>query len=53
VVNPVPHGGGEGADLSQGDSAEWKKFMTEAPLSEKAKRDYDDCTTTRKTTCPA
>src|SRR6184192_3154012 len=41
VVNPVPHGGGEGADLSQGDSAEWKKFMTEAPLSEKAKRDYD------------
>src|SRR5437660_12757891 len=41
VVNPVTHGGGEGADLSQGDSAEWKKFMTEAPLSEKAKRDYD------------
>ncbi|HEV2714295.1 MAG TPA: FAD/NAD(P)-binding protein, partial [Terriglobales bacterium] len=41
VVNPVPHGGGEGADISQGDSAAWKKFMAEAPLSEKAKRDYD------------
>ncbi len=41
VVNPVPHGGGEGADLSQGGSAAWKKFMAEAPLPEKAKRDYD------------
>jgi len=41
VVNPAPHGGGEGADISQGDSAAWKKFMAEAPLSEKTKRDYD------------
>ncbi|HEV2731890.1 MAG TPA: NAD(P)-binding protein [Terriglobales bacterium] len=41
VVNPVPHGGGEGADISQVDSAAWKKFMAEAPLSERAKRDYE------------
>jgi spermidine dehydrogenase len=41
VVNPVPHGGGEGADLLKSDPASWKKFMVEAPLSERAKRDYD------------
>jgi spermidine dehydrogenase len=41
IVNPAPHSGGEGADISLGGSATWKKFMAEAPLLERAKRDYD------------
>jgi spermidine dehydrogenase len=38
VVNPAPLGATQTADLSA-DSNAWKRFMTEAPLTDSAKRD--------------
>ncbi len=41
IVNPAPLGGGENADLPGRDPQSWKQFLAEAPLSDRAKRDYD------------
>jgi spermidine dehydrogenase len=40
VANPFPLGGGEDGSGSDNDATEWKAFMAEAPLSPKAKRDF-------------
>jgi len=40
VVNPTPHAGGEMAGETASDTA-WKTFMAEAPLSDRAKEDFD------------
>jgi spermidine dehydrogenase len=40
VVNPSPRGGGEAGDETVSKSA-WKKFADEAPLSGRAKQDFD------------
>src|SRR5581483_10899419 len=48
VVNPLPLGGGEDGYNSGGDGTAWKKFMAEAPLSDKAKQDFQRlCTETK------
>jgi spermidine dehydrogenase len=39
VVDPSPLGGSETGDLSVNAEDPWKKFLAEAPLSEKAKQD--------------
>lgn len=39
VVDPNPLGGSETGDLSVNAEDPWKKFLAEAPLSEKAKQD--------------
>jgi len=39
VPNPAPHTGSETSDLAAGADA-WRKFLTEAPLSDQGKRDY-------------
>ena len=41
VVNPAPLGHGESGDPSGEESRLWKQFLSEAPLSEAGKRDYE------------
>ena len=41
VVNPRPSSISETIDKASGEAERWKKFITEAPLSDPAKRDLD------------
>jgi spermidine dehydrogenase len=41
LVNPAPMGGSETGDQTEGDTQLWKQFLSEAPLSEQGKRDYE------------
>ncbi|HZR58681.1 MAG TPA: NAD(P)-binding protein [Terriglobales bacterium] len=52
VPNPAPHGGSETDELSAGNAAKWKKFMTDAPLSDQAKKDFERLHTEKKDYLP-
>ena len=41
VADPAPLGGGETANSPEDGSKLWEKFLSEAPLSEQGKHDYD------------
>lgn len=41
VVNPLVVGGGETGERMVPNPERWKRFLADAPISEKAKRDYD------------
>src|SRR5207248_6485333 len=40
VINPAPIGGGESSDSLRGSADSWKAFLAEAPMSQKAKQDF-------------
>lgn len=40
VINPAPIGGGESSDSLRGSAESWKAFLAEAPMSPKAKQDF-------------
>src|SRR5437764_13762692 len=40
VINPAPIGGGESNDALRGSADSWKAFLAEAPMSQKAKQDF-------------
>jgi spermidine dehydrogenase len=46
VINPAPIGGGESNDLVRGSADAWKAFLAEAPMSQKAKQDFQGLFTT-------
>jgi spermidine dehydrogenase len=52
VPNPAPHGGSETDELSAGNAVKWKKFMTDAPLSDQAKKDFERLHTEKKDYLP-
>jgi spermidine dehydrogenase len=41
LANPAPLGGGETPNSTEDGAKLWERFLSEAPLSEQAKRDYD------------
>jgi spermidine dehydrogenase len=41
LPNPTVLGGGEDAEQSSGKAEKWKKFMSDAPLSDQAKKDLE------------
>jgi spermidine dehydrogenase len=52
VANPAPLGGSEDEEHSLRNAEAWKKFMSEAPLSEQAKNDYERLHKERKDYLP-
>jgi spermidine dehydrogenase len=41
LANPAPLGGSETGDSSSPDSKLWKQFLSDAPLSDQGKKDYE------------
>lgn len=52
VINPVPFGGGESGDYLHAPAETWKTFLTESPMSQAAKQDYQSLFTDRKDYLP-
>ena len=52
VINPAPIGGGENGDSLHSSPETWKAFLAEAPLSEKARRDFQELFTNAKDYLP-
>src|SRR5581483_9250914 len=42
VINPAPIGAGESGDSLHSSAETWKAFLVEAPMSQKAKQDFQD-----------
>lgn len=52
VINPAPLGGGESGDSLRSSPEKWKAFLAEAPMSQKAKQDFQDLFTNAKDYLP-
>jgi spermidine dehydrogenase len=52
VINPAPIGAGESGDSLRSSPARWKAFFAEAPMSQKAKQDFQDLFTNSKDYLP-
>lgn len=52
VVNPAPIGTGESGDSLRSSAETWKAFLAEAPMSQKAKQDFQDLFTNAKDYLP-
>ena len=52
VINPAPIGAGESGDSLRSSAETWKAFLAEAPMSQKAKQDFQDLFTNAKDYLP-
>ncbi|MGH9516535.1 MAG: NAD(P)-binding protein [Terriglobales bacterium] len=52
VINPAPIGTGESGDSLHSSAEKWKAFFAEAPMSQKAKQDFQDLFTNAKDYLP-
>jgi spermidine dehydrogenase len=53
VINPAPLGAGESGDSLRSSAETWKAFLAEAPMSQKAKQDFQDLFTNSKDYLPS
>lgn len=52
VINPAPIGGDDSGDSWRSSAENWKSFLAEAPMSQKAKQDFQDLFTNAKDYLP-
>ena len=52
VINPAPIGGGESNDALRSSADAWKIFVADAPMSQKAKQEFQDLFKTTKDYLP-